>query len=59
MPNVIDTSNNIGVTDDDIENKSKGELIKVAGKLRDRRNELNQLASEKASERDELNAKTR
>ncbi|MFB6142645.1 MAG: phosphoserine phosphatase, partial [Halorientalis sp.] len=59
MAESIDESKNIEVTDDDIENKSRGELIKLAGQLRDRRNELNQLASERASKRDDLNAKTR
>ena len=57
MADSIDESKNVSVTDDDLENKSKGELIKLAGQLRDRRNELNQLASERASKRDDLNAK--
>ncbi|MCF2208566.1 phosphoserine phosphatase, partial [Halobacterium salinarum] len=47
------------ITDDELQNKSKGQLIKNAGQFRDRRNELNQLASSRASERDDLNAKTR
>ncbi|MFB6087052.1 MAG: phosphoserine phosphatase, partial [Haloarculaceae archaeon] len=59
MAESIDESKNVTVTEDDLENKSKGELIKLAGQLRDRRNELNQMASERASERDDLNAKTR
>ncbi|MFB6307821.1 MAG: phosphoserine phosphatase, partial [Haloarculaceae archaeon] len=59
MASSIDESKNVEVTEEDLENKSKGELIKLAGKLRDRRNELNQMASERASERDDLNAKTR
>ncbi len=56
---MVDESNNIELTDDDLENDSKGQLIKKAGQLRDRRNDLNQMASERASKRDELNAKTR
>ena len=55
----IDETDNVELTDDDLENKSKGQLIKKAGQLRDRRNELNQMASERASKRDEFNAKTR
>ena len=53
MPESIDKSDNVELTDDDLENESKGQLIKLAGQLRDRRNELNQMASERASERDE------
>jgi len=52
-------SDNISLTDSKLDNGSKGQLIKVAGQLRDRRNDLNQMASERASLRDELNAKTR
>ncbi|MFW6435890.1 MAG: DUF7121 family protein, partial [Halovenus sp.] len=59
MADSIDESKNVSVTDEELETKYKGELIKLAGQLRDRRNELNQLASERASNRDELNAKTR
>src|SRR5699024_5103519 len=59
MASTIDQSANVELTDDHIESGSKGKLIKLAGKLRDRRNELNQQASERADKRDELNAKTR
>ncbi|MFB6170588.1 MAG: phosphoserine phosphatase, partial [Haloarculaceae archaeon] len=59
MPESIEESKNVELTEDDLESKSKGQLIKKAGQLRDRRNELNQMASERASKRDELNAKTR
>ncbi|ESS07494.1 MAG: hypothetical protein A07HB70_00033, partial [uncultured archaeon A07HB70] len=55
----MDETNNVELADAKLENGSKGELIKLAGKLRDRRNELNQMASERASARDDLNAKTR
>ncbi|PSP40924.1 phosphoserine phosphatase, partial [Halobacteriales archaeon QH_10_70_21] len=34
MPESIDESDNVELTDDDLENKSKGQLIKVAGQLR-------------------------
>ena len=44
MADSIDESKNVSVTDDELENNSKGELIKLAGKLRDRRNDLNQMA---------------
>ena len=59
MAESIDESKNAAVTDDDLENRSKGELIKLAGQLRDRRNELNQLASERASNRDDLRSEER
>ena len=59
MGDSIDESKNVELTDDDLANDSKGQLIKKAGQLRDRRNDLNQMASERASERDTLNAKTR
>ncbi|MFB6184831.1 MAG: phosphoserine phosphatase, partial [Haloarculaceae archaeon] len=59
MADSIDESKNVEITEENFENNSKGELIKLAGQLRDRRNELNQMASERASNRDELNAKTR
>ena len=59
MAESIETSKNVELTEDDLQNKSKGQLIKLAGQLRDRRNDLNQMASERASERDDLNAKTR
>ncbi|PSQ13269.1 phosphoserine phosphatase, partial [Halobacteriales archaeon QS_7_69_60] len=39
MPESIDKSDNVELTDDDLENNSKGQLIKLAGQLRDRRNE--------------------
>ncbi|MEF8757338.1 MAG: hypothetical protein V5A33_03775, partial [Halobacteriales archaeon] len=55
----IDENKNVSVTDEQLEEDSKGQLIKLAGQLRDRRNELNQKASKRASERDDLNAKTR
>ena len=41
----LDLSKNIEVTEEDVEAKSKSQLIKIAGELRDRRNELNQEAS--------------
>ncbi|MFW6003393.1 MAG: coiled-coil protein [Halanaeroarchaeum sp.] len=47
------------ITEEQLQDKSKGQLIKNAGQFRDRRNELNQLASKRASKRDDLNAKTR
>src|SRR6056297_438547 len=47
------------ITDEQLQEQSKGQLIKKAGQFRDRRNELNQVASKRASNRDELNAKTR
>ncbi len=56
---MVDETDYIVVTDDELEQDSKGELIKLAGRLRDRRNELNQLAAKRASKRDELNEKTR
>ncbi|MFB6205218.1 MAG: phosphoserine phosphatase, partial [Haloglomus sp.] len=59
MAESIDETKNVELTEDNLENDSKGQLIKLAGQLRDRRNELNQMASERASKRDELNAKTR
>jgi len=55
----IGESNNVSVSESDLENDSKGQLIKLAGKLRDRRNDLNQKASRRATLRDELNAETR
>ena len=55
----LDDADNVELTDERLENGSKGKLIKLAGQLRDRRNELNQMASERADKRDELNAKTR
>ena len=45
MADSIDDSKNVELTETDLEENSKGELIKLAGKLRDRRNELNQMAS--------------
>ncbi|MCL7418918.1 MAG: phosphoserine phosphatase, partial [Halalkalicoccus sp.] len=56
---MVDESKNIEVNDSDLESDSKGQLIKLAGKLRDRRNDLNQMASKRAGKRDELNAATR
>lgn len=56
---MVDESKNITITDENLGSDSKGQLIKLAGKLRDRRNELNQMASKRATKRDELNAKTR
>ncbi|MFW5949519.1 MAG: DUF7121 family protein, partial [Halolamina sp.] len=55
----LNESNNVDLSDEKLADGSKGELIKLAGQLRDRRNDLNQLASERASKRDDLNAKTR
>jgi uncharacterized coiled-coil DUF342 family protein len=55
----MDGADNVDLSEDDLDNGSKGQLIKRAGQLRDRRNELNQMASERASKRDDLNAKTR
>jgi Uncharacterized archaeal coiled-coil protein len=55
----MDETDNIELPEEKLESGSKGELIKLAGQLRDRRNELNQMASERASKRDDLNAKTR
>jgi len=55
----LDESRNVSLSEEELENDSKGQLIKKAGQLRDRRNELNQMASERASKRDDLNAKTR
>ena len=55
----IDYDRNVDLSDDDLESDNKGKLIKLAGQLRDRRNELNQKSSHRASLRDELNAKTR
>jgi Uncharacterized archaeal coiled-coil protein len=55
----MDTSRNVELPESVLDSDSKGRLIKLAGQLRDRRNELNQMASERASKRDELNAKTR
>lgn len=49
---------NIDPPDEKLENGPKGELIKLADQLRDRRNELNQMVSERVSRRDGLNAKT-
>ena len=49
----MDESRNVQLDDDKLENGSKGELIKLAGQLRDRRNELNQMASDRASTRDD------
>ncbi|WP_338727787.1 phosphoserine phosphatase [Haladaptatus sp. DJG-WS-42] len=59
MVQTLDQSKNIELTEDDLDTDSKGQLIKLAGQLRDRRNELNQMASERAGKRDELNAQTR
>ena len=55
----IDLSKNVEVTEEDVEKKSKSQLIKTAGELRDRRNELNQEASRRATLRDRLNDETR
>ena len=55
----LDESRNVSLSEEELENDSKGQLIKKAGQLRDRRNELNQMASERASKRDDLNARTR
>jgi len=55
----IDYDRNVSLSDSDLESDNKGKLIRLAGQLRDRRNELNQKASHRASLRDELNAKTR
>jgi uncharacterized coiled-coil DUF342 family protein len=52
----LDDADNVELTDEQLEDGSKGKLIKLAGQLRDRRNELNQMASERADLRDELNA---
>ena len=55
----MNNPDNVELPEEKLESGSKGELIKLAGQLRDRRNELNQMASERASKRDDLNAKTR
>jgi uncharacterized coiled-coil DUF342 family protein len=57
--NEIDPEKNVVLKEEEIETKSKSQLIKVAGELRDRRNELNQEASRRAKLRDRLNAETR
>nr|WP_049928707.1 hypothetical protein [Halopiger goleimassiliensis] len=40
---------------DSLVGKSKGDLVRLAGRLRDRREELNRLVGERADRRDELN----
>ncbi|MDY7082133.1 MAG: phosphoserine phosphatase, partial [Halobacteria archaeon] len=55
----VQIDDELKIDEEELENKEKDELIKLAGKLRDKRNELNSKASEKASKRNELNDKTR
>ena len=54
-----DETENVELSDEELETSNSEYLIKKATKLRDRRNELNELANEFANKRDDLNAKTR
>lgn len=56
---IIDEDDNVTIENVDLESSSKGKLINVVQKLRQRRTDLNQLASEWASKRNELNSEVK